>query len=287
MEQNPFIGESSDTNIPESLYSSQIELDQLNIRRRKQLQNDDLYGNFSTIDWMRDFVTEMRDKEIKTTSVFKLVYNNIQTWVLLILTGVSIGILTSFLVILTSFLSDIKRGTCIREWYQSKDICCQGLQRSGEYCKDYISWSAYLFNTQITVFDFILYLSSSILFGTTSMYILQEYSWQHSTGSGLSEIKTILGGFIINGFFSFKTLLIKSTSLILSISSGLTIGKEAPLVHLACCFGFQYQKLFSKYYQNEGILILKSSEKGDFIGYCCGGFCVFFWGSNNGCFVFI
>lgn len=41
------------------------------------------------------------------------------------------------------------------------------------------------------------------------------------------------GGFRLEGFLSARTLLIKSLGLALSVSSGLSLGKEGPMVHIS------------------------------------------------------
>lgn len=68
----------------------------------------------------------------------------------------------------------------------------------------------------------------------------------------LLQIKTILSGFIIRGYLGKWTLLIKTVTLVLVVSSGLSLGKEGPLVHVACCCGNFFSSLFSKYSKNEG-----------------------------------
>lgn len=70
--------------------------------------------------------------------------------------------------------------------------------------------------------------------------------------STLLQIKTILSGFIIRGYLGKWTLLIKTVTLVLVVSSGLSLGKEGPLVHVACCCGNFFSSLFSKYSKNEG-----------------------------------
>lgn len=55
--------------------------------------------------------------------------------------------------------------------------------------------------------------------------------------TGIPEIKVLLGGYIMDGFLSPVTLLIKSLGLPLAVASGLSLGKEGPLVHVACCIG--------------------------------------------------
>ena len=64
-------------------------------------------------------------------------------------------------------------------------------------------------------------------------------------------MKTILGGFVIRNFLSLSTLVTKVISLILSVASGMALGKEGPLVHVACCVGEIIPSFFKKYAKNE------------------------------------
>ena len=65
------------------------------------------------------------------------------------------------------------------------------------------------------------------------------------------QIKTMLGGFIIHGYFGLWTLIVKSLGMMLAVAAGLSLGKEGPLVHVACCCGNVFAKLFPKYRKNE------------------------------------
>ncbi|KAI9339123.1 chloride channel [Pilaira anomala] len=73
----------------------------------------------------------------------------------------------------------------------------------------------------------------------------------YSAGSGIPEVKVILGGFVIKGFLGIKTLIVKSIGMIFSTSAGLTCGKEGPFVHLACSAGNIACRLFPKFNKNE------------------------------------
>ncbi|ORE01231.1 hypothetical protein BCV72DRAFT_81745 [Rhizopus microsporus var. microsporus] len=73
----------------------------------------------------------------------------------------------------------------------------------------------------------------------------------YSAGSGIPEVKVILGGFVIKGFLGIKTLIVKSVGMIFSTSAGLTVGKEGPFVHLACSAGNIACRLFPKFNKNE------------------------------------
>ncbi|ORX49047.1 hypothetical protein DM01DRAFT_1338223 [Hesseltinella vesiculosa] len=73
----------------------------------------------------------------------------------------------------------------------------------------------------------------------------------YSAGSGIPEVKVILGGFVIKGFLGIKTLVVKAIGNILSTSAGLTCGKEGPFVHLACSVGNIFCRFFPKFNKNE------------------------------------
>ena len=73
-----------------------------------------------------------------------------------------------------------------------------------------------------------------------------------AAGSGVAEVKVILSGFIVHGYLGVRTLVIKTFGLILSVASGLSIGKEGPYVHIATCVGNIASRLFSKYNHNDG-----------------------------------
>lgn len=74
----------------------------------------------------------------------------------------------------------------------------------------------------------------------------------YAAGSGIPEIKTILSGFVIHGYLGTWTLFTKAVGLALSVASGLSLGKEGPLVHISCCIGNIVARQFIKFKTNEG-----------------------------------
>ena len=73
-----------------------------------------------------------------------------------------------------------------------------------------------------------------------------------AAGSGVAEVKVILSGFVLHGYLGVKTLFAKTIGLILSVASGLSIGKEGPYVHIATCIGNVACRMFPKYHLNDG-----------------------------------
>jgi chloride channel 3/4/5 len=82
--------------------------------------------------------------------------------------------------------------------------------------------------------------------------------------SGIPEIKTMLAGFVIRRFIGTWVLLIKALGLVspfksqnssqcLAVASGLWLGKEGPLIHVACCCANIFIQFFETFRTNEGI----------------------------------
>ena len=72
-----------------------------------------------------------------------------------------------------------------------------------------------------------------------------------AAGSGVAEVKVILSGFVLHGYLGLRTLIVKTLALILSVASGLSLGKEGPFVHIATCVGNIACRMFSKYNHND------------------------------------
>lgn len=99
-----------------------------------------------------------------------------------------------------------------------------------ESCPDWVTWSTW------TIPAWLVYLSFAAVFAASCAFLVRAFA-PYAAGSGITEIKCVLAGFIIHGFLGFQTLVIKSLSLPLAIASGLSVGKEGPAVHVACCIG--------------------------------------------------
>ncbi|OLN93900.1 H(+)/Cl(-) exchange transporter 5-like protein 1 [Colletotrichum chlorophyti] len=81
--------------------------------------------------------------------------------------------------------------------------------------------------------------------------IVPPMVYYSAAGSGVAEVRVILSGFVLHGFLGLKTLAIKSIALILSVASGMSLGKEGPYVHIATCVGNIACRLFTKYDSND------------------------------------
>lgn len=86
----------------------------------------------------------------------------------------------------------------------------------------------------------------------TSEHTIPPNIYYSAAGSGVAEVKVILSGFVLHGYLGLKTLALKTTGLVLSVASGMSLGKEGPYVHIATCIGNVACRLFPKYNLNDG-----------------------------------
>ncbi|ELV13254.1 H(+)/Cl(-) exchange transporter 5 [Tupaia chinensis] len=100
------------------------------------------------------------------------------------------------------------------------------------------------------IVNYFMYVLWALLFAFLAVSLVKVFA-PYACGSGIPEIKTILSGFIIRGYLGKWTLVIKTITLVLAVSSGLSLGKEGPLVHVACCCGNILCHCFNKYQKNE------------------------------------
>ncbi|MFT7802102.1 H(+)/Cl(-) exchange transporter 5-like [Arapaima gigas] len=100
------------------------------------------------------------------------------------------------------------------------------------------------------IVNYLMYVCWALLFAFLAVSLVRAFA-PYACGSGIPEIKTILSGFIIRGYLGKWTLIIKTITLVLAVSSGLSLGKEGPLIHVACCCGNIFCHAFTKYRRNE------------------------------------
>jgi H+/Cl- antiporter ClcA len=70
-----------------------------------------------------------------------------------------------------------------------------------------------------------------------------NYISKDAEGSGIPEMKAIIGGAEIPKYLSYKTLASKTVGLIAATAAGLSIGREGPFLHISCIFADKISKL--------------------------------------------
>ncbi|KAG6007623.1 hypothetical protein E4U21_005704 [Claviceps maximensis] len=212
------------------------------------------YEDFTTIDWVQDASREQARRKTRQQREAGLLergqdgwryrlwasYDAAQGWIVVTIIGAAIGLNAAFLNIVAEWLSDSKLGYCTTAFYLNEKFCCWGEDNG---CADWHRWTGF------EPLNYLLYMLFATFFAFISASLVKHYA-PYAAGSGISEIKCIIAGFVMKGFLGFWTLVIKSVCLPLAIASGLSVGKEGPSVHYAVCTGNVISRLFTKYRNN-------------------------------------
>ncbi|OTB20378.1 hypothetical protein K445DRAFT_312826 [Daldinia sp. EC12] len=221
------------------------------------------YEDLTAIDWIFEYTKERQRLRVLYSSATGIVgyiqqlLDSSQAWVILVLTGIAVGGLAAAIDVASDWLGDIKTGYCKSgpeggAFYLNKQFCCYGYDQ-GAKCLGWKPWAAALGISStggkwfIEYFFFLLF---SVTFALCAGFLVKEYAI-YAKHSGIPEIKTVLGGFVIRRFLGTWTLVTKSLGLCLAVASGMWLGKEGPLVHVACCCANLFIKLFPNINTNE------------------------------------
>ncbi|UNI21513.1 chloride channel [Purpureocillium takamizusanense] len=221
------------------------------------------YEDLTAIDWIFEYTKERQRLRVLASSASGLMgyiqhlLDASQIWVILILTGLLVGAIAAAIDVTTDWLGDLKLGFCSSgpeggHFYLNKGFCCYGYDQ-GSKCLGWKTWGDALSVHSAGgkwFIGYIFFLLFSVSLAYCAALLVKEYAI-YAKHSGIPEIKTVLGGFVIRRFLGTWTLITKSLGLILAVGSGMWLGKEGPLVHVACCCANLFIKLFGNIRNNE------------------------------------
>ncbi|KAF9031391.1 Cl-channel protein [Hymenopellis radicata] len=216
------------------------------------------YQDGSSIDWLYEELVERERTHTQRSQrgVRGLILpwtDSVQRWFIIIATGIGIGLAGAWLDVLVKWLSDLREGRCTYGFFYNSVSCCSGLD-PGEVCTQWQSWSEFLgvrFIFAQSLLQSFVYVALAVIYSGSAAILVQAWA-PYAFHTGIPEIKAILGGYVFDAFLTPWTLLIKALGLALSVASGLSLGKEGPLVHVACCMAFLLSRFFEQFRTSEG-----------------------------------
>ena len=247
---------------PNSLPISTLENPRSSYEDADEVQDHGIhfkYEDYSTIDFAHDIIKDrIRYRNLAHQSIYVRCWDAMQAWIVLVIVGVSAGLIASGIDVVIPYLFSWREGFCRNGFHEI----------SG--CREWVKWR----DIVGPVYGFLIYVLISLLYAKASVVIvshgpthklrdtrfvatdldrefLSQRTLYHAAGSGIPEVKTILGGFVIKRFLGLRTLVFKIIALILSVSSGLCLGVQGPLVHISCCLGNVFSRFFEKYERND------------------------------------
>jgi chloride channel 3/4/5 len=152
-------------------------------------------------------------------------YDAVQSWLVLLVVGFFIGLVAACLDIASDWSNDVKFGICQRGFWIPRHMCCRDSPTISE-CTQWTTWGQFfsstkgaiecvLFLTVLTICDilcrtlnYFFYVAFAVGMASLAAYLVLVFA-PTAAGSGIAEVKVILGGFGIRNFLSGWTLLIK------------------------------------------------------------------------------
>lgn len=218
------------------------------------------YDDFTTVDWVHETLEEYERKgelyaQRGLRGQMARLFDAAQGWLLITIVAFAFALIAYTIDRCEPVLSDWREGYCSQGYFKDRAQCCK--DDADLQCLAWRSWSFSLAGVPLMYMGLtiVLPLLSVVLTLRTRIpaapFGRGENVYYAGAGSGVAEVKTILSGFIMRKFLGTYTLINKSVSLLLVISSGLAVGKEGPYVHLATCVGNIGCRLFAKFSENE------------------------------------
>eukprot|EP00929_Paragymnodinium_shiwhaense_P030649 TRINITY_DN17329_c0_g4_i1.p1 TRINITY_DN17329_c0_g4~~TRINITY_DN17329_c0_g4_i1.p1 ORF type:complete len:744 (-),score=132.27 TRINITY_DN17329_c0_g4_i1:157-2388(-) len=210
------------------------------------------WAQFQTVSWRADAHKDYHEHTsvvLHSKSFSQRAWHEVLTWLIPSIVGVLTATSGAFIEMCVEWYSDLRFGFCMEPMF--------GYMES---CNDWIAWgpakAPYGFGPKYVNWNiddgrgygYFILISTVIAF--CSAFLTWAFA-PMSRGSGIPEIKTILGGFTFPEALAGNTLVIKIIGLAMSVGAGLSCGKEGPLVHISCCWCNFIVKFFKRYKDNE------------------------------------
>lgn len=112
------------------------------------------YENLTAIDWIFEYTKERQRLRVLYSNTSGIIgyarqmADASQIWIVLVLTGIAVGLIAAGIDITSGWLGDIKEGYCSAgtdggRFYLNKSFCCWGYEEWSK-CQDWVPWSSTL-----------------------------------------------------------------------------------------------------------------------------------------------
>ncbi|ORY31201.1 hypothetical protein BCR33DRAFT_744732 [Rhizoclosmatium globosum] len=158
-----------------------------------------------------------------------------QSWILLIILGVSLGLAAAFIDVLAFDWGTVDQRSSTQEQRAAWDFL-----------------KVELLHTQFYTFPsgWGVYLAFASLFGALASILVVRVA-PDAAGGGTPEIKTLFDGFTTSNYLNFKLFVTMALSMPLTVGSGIAVGKEGPFVQLASSLAGAFHGFFPTYRNSE------------------------------------
>ena len=224
------------------------------------------YDQFTSTDWVHDSIADgyrvrklQQRKDLRGR--FLWLFDRAQGWFLVGIIGFVTACIAYMVDVTESAIFDIKQGFCGSHWNYSHKKCdpaswqtwSQVIRPSGIASKwvDFVAFVAAC--VILAIMSCYLTLRSKTVVPAHIASTLDEnlgavrhipasddkytatpseedgppaITYYSAAGSGVAEVRVILSGFVLHGYLGIKTLVLKTAALILSVASGMSLGKE-------------------------------------------------------------
>ena len=189
------------------------------------------YDDLTAIDWIYEYAQErQRLRKLLSggdglSNTLKQLADASHVWIVLIATGIAVGFVAAGINIASDWLGDIKQGYCKNgddggHFYLNRQFCCWGHDDMAQ-CRDWTPWRSALGISSTGagyIVEYIFFILFSTLFAVSAALLVKQYS-TYAKHSGIPEIKTVLGGFVMKRFLGGWTLVTKSIGLVSALIS--------------------------------------------------------------------
>uniref|UniRef100_A0A673LT94 Chloride channel protein n=1 Tax=Sinocyclocheilus rhinocerous TaxID=307959 RepID=A0A673LT94_9TELE len=196
------------------------------------------YDDFHTIDWVREKCKD-RERHRKINSKKKE-----SAWEF---TKTLAGVID----IVADWMNDLKEGVCLSAMWFNHEQCCWDSNETTfaerDKCPQWKTWAELILGQAegpgSYIMNYFMFTFWALSFAFLAVSLVKVFA-PYACGSGIPEVIT----YIDQTSSSNRFYLILE---FLDNVHGLSLGKEGPLVHVACCCGNIFSYLFPKYSKNE------------------------------------